>query len=302
MRYGNDYLILLGKETSYGTEQTTYTATLPDTVTMKEEISQIAVSQKSYSYEKQKNEIQKGTIGGTVEITGELAYDNGLTKHGILLEAFFDDSTSPFENQTVGTAKNSYTIYQYFSDGKVNKAVGCVLQTLNISGAFNDVIKYTATFRAKEITREATVTLTTPTYPEIKPFLFCNVSVTIHGTSGVKINSFDLNLQNILADDKFVYQNSCSKTGEYKTAFQGTLKIQKTYDESSDTTIIDDILSDTLAQDKITLTDGLDQWDINTYGKVTEANLPDPDKTIFEFDFTKELMADSSNKAILIDV
>lgn len=299
MRYGNDYLILLGEETSYGTEQTSYTAILPDKITMKREVAQITTSQKSYSYEKQKNELKAGIIGGSVEISGELGYDGGLTRHGILLAAFFDSGTA-FSNPTIGTAKKSYTIYQYFSDGKVNKAVGCVLESLNISGNYNETIKYTATFRAKDIDFESTVTLTAPTYPEVRPFLFCNVKATVHGSADKKINSFDLQLKNIMADDKIIYQNSCYKSGEYKVAFEGTLKIQKTYDESLDKDIIDDTLDDSLVYDKIELDDGANSWEFETYGKVTETNLPDPEKAIFEFDFTKELLADNTHRAIEI--
>lgn len=303
MRYGNDYLVLLGKETSYGTEQTSYTATLPDTCVMKTTKSTIDVKQKAYGYEEKKDSVQAGYTGGTVEISGELGLDAGITQHGILFAAFFDDDTTPFVNQAVGTSKQSYTIYRAYSDGaKVDVALGCVLESLKLSGGSGDAIKYSATFRAKSVAFEQFPILATPTYPEIQPLLFCDVTAKIQGSTGHAINSFDLTLTNTFVEDSKIYQNSCTKKGEYKTGFTGELKIEKNYDETNDADIITNLLSTSLTPDTITLnnSDSSHRFAITTYGKTTDVNLPDPDNSIFQFDFTKKLMADNSNVAIEI--
>jgi hypothetical protein len=303
-RYGNDYLVLLGKETSYGTEQTTYTSTLPDKIEIKESTAQIAVNQKTGSLEPQKNEIQAGYKMVSVTLSGELGIDSGITAHGILFAGFFSDDTEPFTVQAIGSTLQSYTMYQYFSDGNYNHVVGCVMESLNVTGASGETIKYSATFRGKLLTREDSGTPpSTPTQPEIQPLLFCStVFSKIAGATNItKANSFNLTMNNTFADDKSIYQNSCTKSAEYKTGFNGTYTIEWNYDATNDSDVYDNILSTTLIEDNVDLFQGAAYFEIDTFGKITDYTLADPDKGIFVSSYTKQLMGDSSNSAVEID-
>ena len=303
-RYGNDYLVLLGKEVSYGTEQTTYTATLPDKIEIKESTAQIAVSQKTGSLEPQKNEIQAGYKSVSVTLSGEMGIDSGITGHGILFAGFFSDDAEPFTVQAVGSTLQSYTLYQYFSDGKYNHVVGCVMEGLTVSGASGETIKYSATFRGKLVTREDTGSPpSTPTQPEIQPLLFCStVFSKIAGAANITTgNSFNLTLNNVFADDKVAYQNSCTKSGEFKTAFNGTYTVEWNYDSTNDSDAYDNILSTTLIEDNVDLYDGTAYFELDTFGKITDYTLADPEKGIFVSSFTKQLMGESGSNAIEID-
>ena len=310
-RYGNKYLVLLGEETSgYGTEQTSYTATLPDKVEMKEETSAIEISQKTGDIETWKGEYLAGTKKGTVTISGQLAIDTGITTHGILFDAFFSnyDGTDTFDNPAAG-APQSYTIYQYFtSDSNYNVAVGCVAESLEISGAVDGAIEYSITFRAKSISREESASPpTAPSYTDTEPLLFQRVSVTrlvdITDEDRInEINSFSLTLNNTFADDNLIYQNSSTKSQELRCGFNGQLNVEFNYDSTHSEDVYDHIMGSGLTKGNLRLDDPAvsEYFMIETKGKITEYTIADPDKCIFTNSFTKELMGDDSTAAITI--
>ena len=303
-RYGSKYLTLLGEETGgYGTEQTNYDATLPDTVEMKEEVSAIELSQKTGDLEKQKSEYLAGLRKGTVTISGQLAIDDGITTHGLIFDAFFSNDTV-FSNSGVG-APQSYTIYQYFTDdNSYNTAVGCVAESLEITGEVDGAIEYTITFRAKSISREESGDPPSePSYADLRPLLFQNVASDIiaDNTDIDTINSFSLTLNYAFADDNLVYQNSTTKSQELRCSFNGQLNIEFNYDSTHSSDVYDNIMGATLLTDTLGLyTDTADYFEITTEGKITEYTIADPDKCIFTNSFTKELLGSSAKDAIEI--
>ncbi|MBT6994533.1 MAG: hypothetical protein HN952_06210 [Candidatus Cloacimonetes bacterium] len=305
-RYGNNYLTCLGKEASYGTEQTTYEVILPDKVEMKKTIASIDISQKTGTLEKKNTEMHAGYTGGTVAISGELKTGaDANTHHGILLEAMFNDSASVFNIPAVGTTPNSYTIYQYFNDDAGHKAVGCVLESLEIAGSSGGAITYTANFRAKTITYETDLSALTDPFssvPAITPALFANTTVQLIGddTNISKINSFTLSLTNSFADEANMYQNSNTKLLEILTGFAGSLSVEWNYDKTNNSDVEAKLM--TTASDAITITDGTNSWILSTFGKYTEYQFSDPDKGIFTSRLSKTLMSDASNDAVAITI
>ena len=304
-RYGNDYLCLVGKEASYGTEQDEYTATLPYKVEMKRTVAPIDVSLKTGTLEKQGCEMQSGYTGGSVTISGALDTGSSITTSpAIFLEAMFQDSATPFAIPTVGTTPLSYTIYQYFvSDEKMHKAIGCVLESFEITGSSGGAIEFTATFRAQMITYEQTdATVDVPTFSCITHALYGDVEVSAFAGLGhiTKINSFTLSLTNVFADDAKVYQNSSTKQLEILTGLEGSLTFDwnydKTYDSEVSGELVDSVLADTL------VLVGSSTWTITTFGKYTDYSFADPDKGIFASNFSKTLMSDGTDKAISIAV
>jgi len=304
-RYGNDYLCLIGKQSDYSTEQETYTATLPYKVEMKKTVAPIDVSLKTGNLEKQECEMKSGYTSGTVTITGALDTSSSVTTSpAIFLEALFQDSVSPFAINKVGTIPNAYTIYQYFvSDDKINVAIGCVLESFEITGASGGTVDFTATFRAKSISYEQTNSnVSAPTFSCINPTLYGAITVSKfgNGTAITSINSFTLSLTNIFADDTSVYQNSVTKQQEILIGLEGTLSIEWNYDKSNDNDIYGNLVG-TVSNDTINLV-GSSTWLISTNGKYTEYNSSDPDKGIFTSSFSKTLMSDGSDKAISISI
>lgn len=305
-RYGNDYLCLVGKEATYGTEQDEYTATLPYKVEMKKSVAPIDVSLKTGSIEKQGCEMVAGYTGGSVTISGAL--DSGqsvTTSAAIFLEAMFQDSATPFAIPAVGTAPLSYTIYQYFvSDSKMHKALGCVLESFEITGSSGGTIEFTATFRAKSIEYEQTdASVTSPTFACITPALYGGITIAKFGGDSniTKINSFTLSLTNVFADDAKVYQNSATKLQEILTGIEGSLTIDWNYDKVNDSDITGNIVDESVA-DSLVL-HGTGVWTIETYGKYTDYSFADPDKGIFSSNFSKTLMTkDATHKAISVTV
>lgn len=309
-RYGNNYLAVLGKEASYGTEQKTYEVILPDKVEMKKTIASIDISQKTGVLSKKNTEKLAGYTGGEVTLSGQLSPGaDADSVHGILLEAMFADSSSAFEVPAVGTSPFSYTIYQYFNDNKGTLGLGCVLNSFGISGSSGGGIEYTAGFRPKSITYEDDVSDVVggdpfSSIPDITPAIFADTTLTTMGGENniSTMNSFSIDLTNTYADDALIYQNANAKSQEILTGFEGSFTAEWNYDKANDSDISGKLMADALTSVVLAITDGTQTWTYTLYGKVTDYSFADPDKGIFTSSMTMELMSDASNIPISIAI
>jgi len=310
----NKTLIVMGRETEYGTAFTTPTVKLPDMMEYSFGVAGIEVPQKTQTLEPKIKTSQAGRKSPTVTLSGILTEN-----HQELLVAFFGDTAGAYVWQTsdvaADAAGHSYTIVQAIplasgdlGDGVV--ATGCRLETLEISKN-GEYVGYTATFRAKTIDDMvdlSSYTLTgisNTTYPEITPYLWQDVTCSLLDTAAVtNLNTFGLTLTNTFMDDDPAFQNSQTKVRDYICSSGGQLTAEWVYDTVKDATVYDNLYSQTTQTDIITLVgDGaISDWAITTEGQYQEYTKPDKDKCLYMGSFTKQLLGDSSNTALSIAV
>jgi hypothetical protein len=307
-RYGNDYLLALAKESTYGTKSADYSSTtldavLPCKVTVSEDTNPIQVTRKTGTLQEISNDYLAGYKSATVTIEDGLGVGASLATnpYKILFQGFFSDTATPYSTPDVGTTPFSYTGYQIAgTDNNHDDMTSCVFESLSISGSSGEKIAFSATLRSKMIEREESGALTpeSPTQPDITPLTFCNASMsTWLGTVADKpFNSFNLQLSNTFADDKVTYQNNCTKQLEVLTKQTGTLDIEWNYDSSTDSTAYDNVVGTTVAT-VIKLEDsaGTSYYTITVYGMVMKYDRPDPDNGIFTGTANIKLLDSGSN-------
>jgi len=246
----------------------------------------------------------------TVTLTGILT-----ESHEELLTALLGDAASPYVIGTAdiaaGAVGYSYTIAQCvpsatddLGDGVV--ALGCRLESLNISKN-GQYVGYTAVFRAKSIDDAVDLSswtltgITNTSYPELVPFLFQNVTASILDTSAVTtLNTFAFDFTNEFADDDLAFQNSSTRNLDPKCGTTGVLTAEWIYDTTKDATVYDNLLSQTVQTDVISLISTAGTWAFTTEGQYTDYTKPDKEKCLFVSNFTKSIMGDSSNTALSI--
>ncbi|RKZ98984.1 MAG: hypothetical protein DRQ46_00475 [Gammaproteobacteria bacterium] len=310
-RQGAYPLMLIGKETAYGTEQTTPENKFADICTMQAITNSIDRAVKTQTYEPDFCETTAGTTGGTVSVSGTLSHG-----HAIFLEAFFSDDSSPHAFQVDPNTFQSYTIYNLFNGGEVSTktnwkgdiAIGCVCESFNITGSQGGVIGYEATFRAKSIAREqdlsglTTTTITDASKPCYIPFKFQSVTADMLNSTVTSINSFSISLGNEFADDTVAYQNSATKLREIAVKASGELAFDVIYDAAVALTYNPILMATTNLDDVITLSGGSGTFIITMYGKYTSYDIADPDKGVYVTSINKQLQANASGSAISIAV
>ena len=308
----NKTIVVLGRETTYGTVFTTPTVKLPDMMdyTFGKEI--ITVPQKTQTLEPKIKTSQSGRNMPTVTLTGVLT-----DSHEEFLVALLGDTATPYVIGAADIAANaagySYTIAQCvpaasddLGDGVV--ALGCRLESLNISKN-GQYVGYTAVFRATSIDDMVSLDgwtltgITNTTYPEYVPFLFQSVTASLLDTSAVtKLNTFSLDIVNEFGDDDIAFQNGSTRIIDPKCGTTGTLTAEWIYDTAKDATVYDNLVSQTTQTDVISLVNTGGTWAITTEGQYTDYTKPDKEKCLFVSNFTKQLLGDSSNTALSIAV
>lgn len=310
-RYANNYLTTIGVEGTYGTEAADYEVVLPNKVEIRKIIASIDVSGiKTGSLDMQKCEKQSGYESGEATISGGLNTGaDADTLHGILLEAFFMDSTTPFVVPAVGTAVKSYTVHQYFNDDTAATMLGSVCEGFDITGDSGGIINFTSKFRGLSASYENNVAVKPSSdpfssIPETCPVLFSNATLTTLGTQSniTTMNSFSLSLVNEYADDKNIYQNAVAKAQEILTGSTGTFTIEWNYDSANDDDVHAKIMATALASVVFALTDGVSTWTFTLFGKITDYTPADPEKGIFTSSMNMTLMGDSSNESVSVAI
>ena len=308
-RLGSGYYTAIVVEDTYGTavtELTTATYFWEHATEIKNEpILTDTKAKTGTTAPKIEEKVITGT-GGTVTIRGNLSSD-----HEILLTALTHDTATPFVFQEASTAVKSYTIYQLFEAGTTpsgtayNIATGCVLTNLTISGEANGIVQFEATFRANAVDRAITTALSAGPASWLgddDQFLLANVTATLANTK-TTMNSFSLNFEKTLADDRISYQNSLTRTAEYLIAFNGTVDFETIYDDAVDLTYDGNIGVQTAVENLITLVEGAKSWAITTFCRIASFTQADPDKGLFVAQYSLELAGtDSTDVALSVAV
>jgi len=291
-RYGNDYRVLIQADASFDTEPgdlTTGWTKFADKLEISDEAPEgIDLGQKDNNIVRYDTNHIAGLKKPKVELSGEFTYNHKIMFLAMGMSLSVNDYTIDNANTT-----NSYTIIQQFAESEANKITGCVLESFTLSrGGPAEPITYTATFRAGTLDRENTDTYEAMAVVENDVFLPQNSSAPSLGDGNITtVNSWELSLTRVFTDDKYLYQQSDVWTQALQCEIEGTFTATYQYDSSNDANVFDDLMTSAIP-DVVTIKDaasGENTLAITTYGKYTDYTTPDPDRCIFEGNFTKKL-------------
>jgi len=302
-RQRHNAILLMVKETEYGTAVTTPTDKFPDQFVPNIDYNKIQLPYKTQTLEPQAASVVQGRQMHTFQTTGYLT-----ASHGILFEAFFSAATYALQTSDGGY---SYTIYYAYpassSDaGDGFKCTGCRLQDLVLSKD-GEFWRYTATWRAKEIDPEQSLdgltltTITDTTAPEELPCLFQYTTCDLLDDAAVaEMLDMTVELHNIFASDDVSFTNNQDRQRDVICGVNCKISGRVLYDTVKDATVYDNIWG-SLKEDKINILDGDDEgFNIVTWGKYAGYTLPDEDMCLYETPFEKEIYGNSSNTAITV--
>ncbi len=308
-RFGNNYRVAIGTETALGSGKTNATSiawtevlTLPDTIEMTADISPIETGAKTQTGLATLCETKRGYQNYTITVSGVLSHE-----HEVLLTAF-GLTKAPANTYTMNklpTAIPGLVILRVWSDAPtgnpadtytVDKASGCQLMRLNITGSSGDMVRYEATFMAQTFAREATqeITGTDPGTVCTEGFNFGDVTASIQFGSGTYLKTFGLTIEHELADDASSFQNSNTRLATIPVKVGGELTYTTNYNTTGayDATADSELHSDSALPEELIFENSTMTWKINATGQVTAYTLADPDRQMFENNVTERLVTD----------
>ena len=242
-------------------------------------------------------------------VTGTLSGD--LTDgHEILLQAHFDDATSPYLYASALPTTKSYNIYQLYLDsaGAVTHydvILGAIINPLVISGEPNGIIQYTATIEGADYLQQQpnsagkALTLTDGTTVSGTPFLFGDVTTTTFQSKDTLL-SFNLELRKTMVDNSQRFMNSLTKANDYYNQVGGTLQMSTLTNPDADRQSTRQNQAGNA--NTITLVNAIQTWKIDIHGVLTDITTPDADRGLFVTNETFELTDDISTLAVPVTI
>jgi len=300
-RYGNDYVVGIQADSAFNVDPVDLTSGwtyIPDVMEITNEAPAVVELPSKDQYIVPYNHTKyAGLKKPILRLSGVLT-----DTHEILLKALTGGSSSAYTIQNQNTV-NSYTIIQQFATAEAHEVTGCVLETITFRGEAGGFITYDATFRGGTPTRETTDTYDTQSVPDLKPFLFQNMGgISLADGNITNMNSFEITFTRTFPDDKFMFQNSDVWTAAYQCGIRGQLKCSYIYDSSNDANVFNNLVKQTMVAHSFYLADdvaasGYEKWLLAFSGQYIEPySVPDPDRCIFEGNFTVDLLYDGSNE------
>lgn len=309
-RYGRNPVVMLAKESPFGTINKTITNKHADTLNIKKVVNSVDIGQKTGTKEPKAKQSAAGYESVEVTLEGVLT-----ANHEWLLEALSGDASSPYV--LASNVVPSYSFFNYWNDDTTQHydvAYGCKLTEFSVTSEGEGHVTYSATFRGKGRTMEVVdaagdalvlTAVTDSSMPSDAPMLAPDTTCEIEGTTAQIANmiSGGLSISNAPADDTIIYQNSRTMLELPICSHSGTASFSWVYDTVKDANIYDNLVG-TLQKDTMTLTDGSATWAIVTYGKITDYDRPIPEACKIISSLTKQLMGsnDGTNKALEVTV
>jgi len=299
----NNYILLFQEETTYGEELATpdYDYAVPDTGVIKEMTSAIDYMQKTGTLEPKENSKLNGNKSGTITVSGALSADD---LHKVLFISAFNHDTV-YKFSAIDTPK-SYTIYRYHIGQALSDiCLGAVLETIKITGNFNGLVTYDATYRLREVKRDQTTASTywgagnVPVIPLVNPLKMNDVVFTNPDDETDNIISFEVTLTNKFNDDESTYTNSDLKQAEgLCSPSTGQMTFAKIYDTLTGYYYVN--LLESLKTFNIRLREGSTAGnkyiDLDLQAKITEYEQPDGE-CVFKETISTELRGTASDDA-----
>jgi len=314
-RFGNQYRIAIGKETSYGSgfTQTTggpnpvgsvaWTDLLVHSgvINMTPTINTAATTYKSGLTVSHPCEEVQTTSMGNVTVSGDASLDI-LEKYigGVMVEA---EGSLVFPADTA--VLPSFVLYQIWDDApsgtkfKVNRVKGAKLQQLVITGSQGGLIQFEATFETQTVEREVeqSITGTDPGRSCGTPLQFGNVLATLAmGNKATALDTFSITFTNEFTADASKFANYMTLFNPHIIKQGGEISYTCNYDSAGEETKLS-IISDpnTINKDTISIMSGINCFLATIPSIATSLDLPDVERDYFKLNYTGRIISDGAN-------
>lgn len=311
-RFGNQYRIAIGEETSYGSGFTQMSGTPAvgsvawtdllvhsGVINMTPTINTAQTTYKSGLTVTHPCEEVQTTSMGTVTVSGDASIDI-LEKYigGVMLDN--GDGVFKFPANTANIP--SFVLYQIWDDApsegkfKVNRVKGAKLQQLVITGSQGGLIQFEATFETQTVEREVeqSITGTDPGRRCGTPLQFGEILASlVMGGGATALDTFSITFTNEFTADASKFANNMTLFNPHIIKQGGEISYTCNYD-SAGAEINLSIISDptTINIDWIGIMSGTNYFQANIPSIATSLDLPDVERDYFKLNYTGRIISD----------
>lgn len=313
-RFGNQYRIAIGEETSYGSGFTQMSGTPAigsvewddllvhsGVINMTPTINTAPTTYKSGMTVTHPCEEVPTTSMGNVVVSGDASLAI-LEKYigGVMIDGGFPANTIRIP---------SFVLYQIWDDSpsgekyKVNRVKGAKLQQLVITGSQGGLIQFEATFETQTVEREVEQAITgnDPGRTCGTPLQFGNIIAALQmGNSATSLDTFSITFTNEFTADSSKFANSMTLFNPRIIKQGGEIAYTCHYDSAGDETDLNIVSDpDTVNVDSITLTpDGTLSGNyiaIDITNIATALDVPDVERDYFKLNYTGRIISDGAS-------
>ena len=322
-RFGNQYRIAIGKETSYGSGFTQMSGT-PATgsvawddllvhsgvINMTPTINTAATTYKSGLTVSHPCEEVQTTSMGTVTVSGDATLDI-LEKYigGVML---YNDSDDYFEFPPDTANIPSFVLYQIWDDApddttfKVNRVKGAKLQQLVITGSQGGLIQFEATFETQTVEREVeqNISGTDPGRSCGTALQFGEIIASLAmGNEATALDTFSITFTNEFTADASKFANNMTLFNPHIIKQGGEISYTCNYDSAGAETKLNIISNpNTINTDTIWIKSGANSFRVVIPSIATSLDLPDVERDYFKLNYTGRIISDGTSNVPLVVV
>lgn len=320
-RFGNQYRIAIGVETSYGSGFTqmsgdptpvgsvAWTDLLVHSgvINMTPIINTSPTTYKSGLTVSHPCEEVPTTTMGNVTVSGDASLDILEKYIGGVMAGEFGYFKFPANTADIP----SFVLYQIWDDApsqtkyKVNRVRGAKLQQLVITGSQGGLIQFEATFETQTVEREAeqVITGTDPGRTCGTALQFGETTAVLEmGNNATALDTFSVTFTNEFTADASKFANNMTLFNPHIIKQGGEISYTCNYDsagDEADLSIISD--PDTINFDRINITSGSNHCQLRIYSIATSLDLPDVERDYFKLNYIGRIISDgASNKPEVI--
>lgn len=322
-RFGNQYRIAIGKETSYGSGFTQMSGAPNPTgsvawtdllvhsgvINMTPTINTAQTTYKSGLTVTHPCEEVQTTSMGTVTVSGDATLDI-LEKYigGVMVDD--DLGTLVFPSNTARLP--SFVLYQIWDDApsegkfKVNRVKGAKLQQLVITGSQGGLIQFEATFETQTVEREVeqSITGTDPGRRCGTPLQFGDVTAILAmGNAATALDTFSITFTNEFTADASKFANNMTLFNPHIIKQGGEISYTCNYDSAGaekNLSIISD--PDTINVDLINIRSGTNYFQLIITSIATSLDLPDVERDYFKLNYTGRIISDGVSNVPQVNI
>lgn len=314
-RFGNQYRIAIGKETSYGSGFTQMSGALnpvgnvawtdllvhSGVINMTPTINTAQTTYKSGLTVTHPCEEVPTTSMGNVTVSGDASLAI-LEKYigGVMKELFTGTGSFNFPTDTADIP--SFVLYQIWDDSpdqtkyKVNRVKGAKLQQLVITGSQGGLIQFEATFETQTVKDEVEQEITgiDPGRTCGTPLQFGDITAYLAmGNNATALDTFSVTFTNEFTADASKFANNMTLFNPHIIKQGGEISYTCNYDSAgaeTDLSIISD--PNTINVDTITIVSGTNYFQLIIPSIATSLDLPDVERDYFKLNYTGRIISD----------
>lgn len=321
-RFGNQYRIAIGTETSYGSGFTqmsgepavgsvAWTDLLVHSgvINMTPTINTAATTYKSGLTVTHPCEEVQTTTMGTVTVSGDATLDI-LEKYigGVM----YDEVAGVYKFPPATARIPSFVLYQIWDNApdnttfKVNRVKGAKLQQLVITGSQGGLIQFEATFETQTVEREAKQNITgnDPGRSCGTPLQFGDVIAELAmGGRATALDTFSITFTNEFTADASKFANNMTLFNPHIIKQGGEISYTCNYDSAGAETNLS-IISDpsTINTDTIDIMSGDNLFRADIPSIATSLDLPDVERDYFKLNYTGRIISDGTSNIPQVNI